>query len=485
MAKGKKKSVSGPVDDGKESGSDVTPTSPTTTSAGRRGSDTGLKRKASDQSLSQKSNDAAVVAAKAEEPLVPAAPAAGVTLLVNESTSKKLRNAGVRGIWTLVMIGGFFVMLMAGHIWMVMLVGVIQLAVYKEVISIGVVPAQEKKLPWNRFLHWYFLGSTNYFLYGESIIHYFKAFVIVDAFLMPLATHHRFISFLLYCFGLVLFVLNLKKGYYKFQFSQFGWTHMTLLLVVCTSHFIINNIFEGLIWFVLPVCLVVCNDIMAYVCGFFWGRTPLIRISPKKTWEGFIGAAILTIIFAFVFSAYLAQFPYMYCPMRNLTTTSISGMTCVVNPVFEPFDVRLPRATVGFFRHVLPKSIPPPKAISVLPIQLHAIAMALFASVVAPFGGFFASGFKRAFNIKDFGDSIPGHGGITDRMDCQFLMGLFSYMYYQSFIGPVKVVTVGTVLDLVLRQQYLSNEEIGELVGRLREYLVGQGELDPCLVPLE
>lgn len=34
-------------------------------------------------------------------------------------------------------------------------------------------------------------------------------------------------------------------------------------------------------------------------------------------------------------------------------------------------------------------------------------------------GGFFASGFKRAFKIKDFGDSIPGHGGLTDRMDCQ------------------------------------------------------------------
>jgi phosphatidate cytidylyltransferase len=45
--------------------------------------------------------------------------------------------------------------------------------------------------------------------------------------------------------------------------------------------------------------------------------------------------------------------------------------------------------------------------------------MACFASLVAPFGGFFASGFKRAFNIKDFGDSIPGHGGMTDRMDCQ------------------------------------------------------------------
>lgn len=70
----------------------------------------------------------------------------------------------------------------------------------------------------------------------------------------------------------------------------------------------------------------------------------------------------------------------------------------------------------------------------IAPVQLHALVMACFASLIAPFGGFFASGVKRAFNIKDFGDSIPGHGGMTDRMDCQFLMGVFSSIYYQSFI---------------------------------------------------
>ena len=47
------------------------------------------------------------------------------------------------------------------------------------------------------------------------------------------------------------------------------------------------------------------------------------------------------------------------------------------------------------------------------------MVLAAFASIIAPFGGFFASGFKRGFKIKDFGDSIPGHGGMTDRMDCQ------------------------------------------------------------------
>lgn len=51
--------------------------------------------------------------------------------------------------------------------------------------------------------------------------------------------------------------------------------------------------------------------------------------------------------------------------------------------------------------------------------QFHALVLSAFASIIAPFGGFFASGFKRGFKIKDFGDSIPGHGGMTDRMDCQ------------------------------------------------------------------
>ena len=54
--------------------------------------------------------------------------------------------------------------------------------------------------------------------------------------------------------------------------------------------------------------------------------------------------------------------------------------------------------------------------------------MAVFASFVAPFGGFLASGFKRARNIKDFASLIPGHGGLTDRMDCQLLMGAFAYV---------------------------------------------------------
>lgn len=164
----------------------------------------------------------------------------------------------------------------------------------------------------------YFLFATSYFLYGESLLYYCKETLLVDALFYPLAQHHRFISFCIYTIGIVVFVLNLRKGHYKFQFSQLAFTHMILLFVVFQANFIACSIFEGLFWFVFPISLVICNDIMAYFFGFFFGRTPLIKLSPKKTWEGFWGALISTIIFGFFFSGFLASIPYLICPVKVL-----------------------------------------------------------------------------------------------------------------------------------------------------------------------
>lgn len=109
---------------------------------------------------------------------------------------------------------------------------------------------------------------------------------------------------------------------------------------------------------------------------------------------------------------------------------------------------------------------------TVAPIQFHTLALATFASLIAPFGGFFASGLKRTFHIKDFGDSIPGHGGMTDRMDCQFIMGFFAFVYYQSFIAVYRA-SVGTVIEMAVMG--LSGEEIGEVVVGLVRVLENQG----------
>lgn len=122
-----------------------------------------------------------------------------------------------------------------------------------------------------------------------------------------------------------MFVLSLRKGYYTLQFSSFGFTHVVLLLVVAQTHFIINNILEGMIWyvrvlpflvppiasfmlvsrFILPVALVICNDMFAYLTGILFGRTRLIKLSPKKTWEGFVGGLVCTLLFGFFVRIFL------------------------------------------------------------------------------------------------------------------------------------------------------------------------------------
>ena len=97
--------------------------------------------------------------------------------------------------------------------------------------------------------------------------------------------------------------------------------------------------------------------------------------------------------------------------------------------------------------------------------------LATAASLIAPFGGFFASGLKHTFKIKDFGDSIPGHGGMTDRMDCQFIMGTIAFMYYSSFIAVHKA-TVGGILESAITG--LTPEEQIEVVKGLSKHLVNQ-----------
>ena len=67
--------------------------------------------------------------------------------------------------------------------------------------------------------------------------------------------------------GFVQFVLRLKKGQYLEQFGQYAWTHMILLVVFIPTSFFVSNIFDGLIWFLLPCALVIINDIGAYLVG--------------------------------------------------------------------------------------------------------------------------------------------------------------------------------------------------------------------------
>ena len=197
---------------------------------------------------------------------------------------------------------------------------------------------------------------------------------------------------------------------------------------------------------------------MPPLLGITLGRTQLFALSPKKTVEGFVGALFSTLIFGFLVSlrplfsytrrywpltihargqwgSFWMRYDYMICPVKDLSANAWHPPTCKPNDVFvwRHYELMQPAAAVASFLVRCPPccGIGLPECQQVLqcsrtvesipwaPYQFHVLVMACFASLVAPFGGFFASGFKRAFNVKDFGQSIPGHGGMTDRMDCQ------------------------------------------------------------------
>lgn len=146
------------------------------------------------------------------------------------------------------------------------------------------------------------------------------------------------------------------------------------------SFFWIATIQEyGMKWVGYPAILVAINDTMAYFCGVLFGKHPLLpKISPKKTWEGFLGAAVCTM-----------------------------GLSV---PLWKTlFD------TPGDTRRLL--------------------VLAAYVSLAAPFGGFLASLVKRTYGKKDFGSLIPGHGGIVDRLDCQLLVAPFVFLGLQHFGG--------------------------------------------------
>ncbi|KAJ3603593.1 hypothetical protein NHX12_028338 [Muraenolepis orangiensis] len=319
--------------------------------------------------------------------------------------SSRWRNWWVRGILTMAMISFFFFIIYMGPIVLMMIVLCVQIKCFQEIITIGYSVYHSYHLPWFRTLSWYFLLCVNYFFYGETVTDYFFSLVQREEPLRILSKYHRFISFTLYLTGFCMFVLSLVKKHYRLQFYMFGWTHVTLLIVVTQSHLIIHNLFEGMIWFIVPISCVICNDIMAYMFGFFFGRTPLIKLSPKKTWEGFIGGFFATVVFGILLSYVMAGYSYFVCPVEFNNDSNRFQVDCEPSELFQLQDYTLP-ATL------------------------------------------------ESFTGWDFANTIPGHGGIMDRFDCQYLMATFVNVYIASFIrGPNPSKVIQQLMALRLDQQ--------------------------------
>jgi len=121
---------------------------------------------------------------------------------------------------------------------------------------------------------------------------------------------------------------------------------------------ITNTIHYDLLFPCVIIFSIWINDTMAYIVGSLIGKTPFSKISPKKTWEGTIGGAILCIVAI---------------------------------------------ATVAHFS----------KLLSVKDAAIIAGLCAIFGTI----GDLFESKLKRMADVKDSGTIMPGHGGFLDRFD--------------------------------------------------------------------
>jgi phosphatidate cytidylyltransferase len=309
-------------------------------------------------------------------------------------------------------------------------------------------------IPLFRTTQWLWFAVAIIYTYGDFLEEIITSNQDLH-YLLYYAQYWSSVSFLFYSGTFVLTIVAMQPGHIKFQLNQLSWTIVVLCLTVGQLKYIMHNIYNGLFWFALPILLVVINDIMAYVSGMTCGRKfihhQFISFSPNKTWEGFIGGAFFTVFASWYLSRFMAQFKWLTCPTNEFQLRP-GSLDCELDPIFQEAQSIFPPQLFELFPVVLVKLIPGViekcsvagegtivACVSgeathnhhhfelvlnnVYPVQIHTLSLAMFASFVAPFGGFLASAIKRAYGIKDFDSIIPGHGGVMDRFDCQLLMG--------------------------------------------------------------
>jgi phosphatidate cytidylyltransferase len=143
----------------------------------------------------------------------------------------------------------------------------------------------------------------------------------------------------------------------------------------------------GFGWLLALFFMVWATDTFALLVGHYFGRHKLApHISPAKTWEGFVGGLVFTVIAALVF--------------------------LLLVPAVFTINVHVP--------------------------WYHAIAIGVLVGVVGPIGDLAESLLKRTTGVKDSGTIVPGHGGILDRMD-SLLFAVLVVFFYAAFLGAVSV----------------------------------------------
>lgn len=339
--------------------------------------------------------------------------------LSKSNPSYLLSNPIIRTISGLAMAVGFIMVIYMGPV-PIFICNILSITKsFDELLQIGLKSYKCRHLWHVSTLSWFLYLLGAYAFIGQSIYDEFGHDLQRHIFLKPIIKYHGLLCFSFYTFGLVFFVAKLDKLNYFKQYSMLGYVHLCTGVLVIPDAMSIKYFSKGLIWFLLPLTTIIFNDVAAYIIGSVCGRHKLIEVSPKKTWEGFLGALMLSLVFGYSLSAFMCKFNYFLCPIKYDYSQNLFVVDqCQIGEIFRPRIFTIAENV----------------KISIEPFQFHAFAFSFLASTLGPFGGFIASGFKRAYDIKDFGNTIPGHGGILDRLDCQFLYQTFIYFYINYII---------------------------------------------------
>jgi phosphatidate cytidylyltransferase len=134
----------------------------------------------------------------------------------------------------------------------------------------------------------------------------------------------------------------------------------------------------GFGWLLALFFMVWANDTFALLAGHYFGRHKLApHVSPAKTWEGFAGGMLFTVIAALVFTVLL--------------------------PAHTTIPLHVPLG--------------------------HAVVLGVLVAVACTIGDLAESLLKRDTGVKDSGTIVPGHGGILDRMDSLLFAVLVVFFY--------------------------------------------------------
>jgi len=107
---------------------------------------------------------------------------------------------------------------------------------------------------------------------------------------------------------------TLKRGQLKYQLGCYGNAAISAIYCTFVAFCGASTGWMGRYWYIFPMIMVTFNDVNAFFVGRFFGRTKLIRLSPKKTWEGYIGGMVTCVLLTLYFAKDLDSSQYFICP---------------------------------------------------------------------------------------------------------------------------------------------------------------------------